>query len=137
MDNNSNLFDDDHSKVVVEDTPHLRSVAIGALSQAPQALSFDAVPAFPSAKPFATTRVDAKTGPGPTIPVEGWPGVVTEPMPQYYCLERTHATIQGCSAELVAKRIAECFRVDSIAATFSANEVSLRRRATVINDDSK
>jgi hypothetical protein len=127
--NAKSVQDHDDSRKYVEDSPRLRSVAMGP-SQPLMSLRSVAVP---PAKPFAAPSLrmeSASMSKQKTAtreePAE-WCSKVqpVQPVPAYYCLERTHTVVSNCAPHVLAQRISDCLCEESVSATFEGNEVRI------------
>lgn len=107
---------------ITEDAPQMRSVALHS--------AMPTVPAFPRAgeivkqAPFlASTPVVAGAETHREYNVS-WKVPALTSLPSVYFLERTNTHVANVSPQEVGRRISECLRTESIAATFHENEVS-------------
>ena len=118
-------MDSDDDKIV-EDVPRMRSVSMMAspsamIREAPHLVKeYGSVPQSPFA-PKAAPLV--KTAPVvlPSLP-SSWTNPTLETIPLYYRLERTHATVRAEPA-VVAQRLSDCFRGQSMGTVYHDNEV--------------
>jgi hypothetical protein len=133
--NNSSNEDDKRRLEIAEDLPAMRSVMIGG-----------AVPAMPLRRTFHEPLV--KGGPSVKLPPQllqttanktpiivgsiatitdndscHWKVVAALDVPSYYDFERTHTRVKGFSALEVSKRIDDCLRAESFAASFDNEQV--------------
>ena len=124
-------MDSDEDKIV-EDVPRMRSVSMMAspsamIREAPYLVKeYGSVPL----SPFAPKSAPAvKTAPVevPSLP-SSWTNPTLESIPLYYRLERTHATVRAEPA-VVAQRLSDCFRGQSMGTVYHDNEVGAFDRA--------
>jgi hypothetical protein len=136
--NNSNNEDDKRRVEIAEDLPAMRSVMIGG-----------AVPAMPLRRAFHEPLVKGaglsaklppviqllQTSANKTPIIVGsiattidndschWKVAAALDVPSYYDFERTHTRVKGFSALEVSKRIDDCLRAESFAASFDNEQV--------------
>jgi hypothetical protein len=113
--NNSNNEDDKRRVEIAEDLPAMRSVMIGG-----------AVPAMPLRRAFHEPLVKgAGRSIATTIDNDSchWKVAAALDVPSYYDFERTHTRVKGFSALEVSKRIDDCLRAESFAASFDNEQV--------------
>jgi hypothetical protein len=108
----------DREQKIVEDGPQMRSMqvmsAVPLIPRYVEPLAKAAPIRAGTAKPVVKGSAEWKLSEGDVMP-----------LPSIYMLERTHVKINA-SVNEVAKRIAQCLQRESIFATYSSQEVSVR-----------
>lgn len=118
--------DDVKRPAIVEDKPQMRSVSMMS-APPPIPLRHAAVPPPLKFGAALSKKQQISYDSKEPQPVEGGPRWrVTTPLvkPSYHEFERTHLTIQGVPCTEISKRIDDCLKRESIAATFDDREVS-------------
>jgi hypothetical protein len=120
MNNNSNS----DKQEIVEDVPQMMSVAMHSpMASMP---SIRSSPLMSKASPSRLVVSDgdhkvASNGPASSF----WNLNTLVALPSMHLLERSNVYVSNTEPSVVAQRIAECLRSQSIAATFCDNEVCL------------
>jgi hypothetical protein len=125
MSNNNNDEKRLSAPKVTEDGPMMRSVAI--MSPQPSAMLNrpDRLPFLEAKKPMFQSRPQLKQmNIEKSKPLEETPWKVTKalPIPPLYRMDRSHTKVSE-SAQVVSKRISDCFFKASIAATYDDEQV--------------
>jgi hypothetical protein len=118
MNNNSNSDKQD----IVEDVPQMRSVAMHSPMAMPSIRSSPLLNKASSGARLVVSDGDhkvASTGPASSF----WKLNTLVALPSMHLLERNNVYVANTEPSVVAQRIAENLRSQSIAATFSDNEV--------------
>jgi len=124
--NNNNNSNEARRPKIVEDVPTFNSVAMMPAMAPMMPLRSAAAPLMKQAPMGAqivdTALIDAIE----RKPLKETPWIVSKPLtiPSYYKLERSHVFVPNASPTEVSKRIAECLRIESIAATYDNTQVS-------------
>jgi hypothetical protein len=139
--NNSNNEDSKRRTDIAEDLPAMRSVMIGGAIPAmplrrtmheplvkgvpfgtklPPAIQL--IPT-PSVKPTAYDNIATTSATVDAAAACRWQVTAALAVPSYYDFERTHARVKGVAVLEVSKRIDDCLRAESIAATFDNEQV--------------
>ena len=140
------------TEIVVEDGPQMRSVAMmsAAPSMQPAASTISSFPPPLKARPSpfggASPPPALRFGSGsqlakeqPTVQHQeqqassksSWEiRFPLEPVPDFYHLERTHVVVENVDVAVLARRVSDCLRKESIAATYGDEEVRSERATT-------
>ena len=112
------MSDNDGKVIIKEDAPHMRSVQIMPASEL---LMPKATPIIVKKSPLLFSQSKSEISTDQYHP-DCWKTVSLSPVPPIYLLERTHIYVKD-SAQSVADRIVECFRLGSMAAVYHQDEV--------------
>jgi len=124
--NNINNSNEARRPKIVEDAPTFNSVAMMPAMAPMMPLRSAAAPPMKHAPMGAQTVEPAFIDTTERKPLKETPWIVSKALtiPSYYQLERSHVFVPNSSPTEVSKRIAECLRIESIAATYDNTQVS-------------
>jgi hypothetical protein len=121
----NNIINSDKQEIV-EDVPQMRSVAMHSPMAIPLSRS------FPLANKVAPSRLVVSEDDHKVVSTTAsWKVNDLVHLPSMHLLERSNVYVSNTEPFVVAQRIAECLRSQSIAATFFDNEVRPRKRESV------
>lgn len=120
---------EDNDDKIVEDAPRMRSVSMlsalppaqSLIREAPALKEYVSVPQRLLFEKASQSPIPLQTTCVPSIP-SAWTAPTLQLVPLYYQLERTHAKIKA-EAPVVALRVTDCFRNQSMSASYHEDEV--------------